>query len=67
MQLHTQEHYDLMAHFERQFKGHRLDREDKSQWPRQHIYQCGETNQLFLAFRRGYSLGKCVESQAVRS
>jgi hypothetical protein len=61
--LKTQEHYDLMAQFERQFSG-RMDREDKSLWVNQRIYQDGQTNELFLAFRHGYAFGKCVERTA---
>lgn len=59
--LGTQEHYDLMAHFEKQFKSLRLDKEPKAMWPRGDFYENGEANTLFLAFMRGYSLGKCVE------
>lgn len=57
MQLLAQEHYDLMATFEREFHGLRLDREEKRFWPQGHIYQNSETNNLFLAYRRGYALG----------
>lgn len=56
MKLLSQEHYDLMATFEREFKGERFDREDKSLWARGVIYQSGETNKLFLAYRRGHAL-----------
>jgi hypothetical protein len=56
--LKTQEHYDLMAQFERQNKGLRFDREDRSVWHLQRLYQSGETNTLFLMFRQGYALGK---------
>lgn len=57
--LLDKEHYDLMDQFEREFRGHRMDREkDKGLWVSGHVYECGETNALFLAFRRGYSLGK---------
>jgi hypothetical protein len=57
--LGTKEHYDLMAQFERDqaFSHRRLDREDKSFWPKGVIYQDGQTNELFLAYRRGYALG----------
>ena len=61
--LKTQEHIDLMATFERGFKG-RLDREAKDLWPRGRIYQDGNVNELFLAYRRGYALGKSVERYA---
>lgn len=60
--LNTKEHSDLMAQFERQYKGDRLDREkDQSSWRRGVIYEHGETNALFLAFRRGYAFGRAVE------
>lgn len=61
--LGTQEHYDVIAMFDREFKGHRLDKEDKSMWKRGHVYQNGETDALFNAYLRGYALGKCVERQ----
>jgi uncharacterized membrane protein len=57
--LNTKEHFDLMNKFERDFKDERLDREeDKELWKRGRIYQNGNTNQLFLAYRMGYSYGK---------
>lgn len=62
MGLLSQEHYDLMAQFERQFKGSfRLDKEDKAQWPKGHVYQNGDANNAFLAFRRGYAFGKASQ------
>lgn len=57
--LTTKEHYDLMAQFEREFSG-RMDREDKSLWPQGYVYQDGHVNNLFLAYRRGYSFCKAV-------
>jgi len=59
--LKTQEHYDLMAQFEKQFKGCRLDKEPKDDWPRGIIYQNGQTNELFRAYRLGYALGRAIE------
>lgn len=56
--LLTKEHYDLMAMFEREFKHRRLDKEAKALWPKGVIYQDGHTNELFLAYRRGYAHGK---------
>lgn len=56
--LLTKEHYELMDCFEREFKEMRLDKEEKSYWPQGNIYQDGQTNKLFLAYRRGYALGK---------
>lgn len=60
MTLGSREHDELMQQFERQFNGHRLDRESKSDWPKQRVYQDGAVNQLFLAFRRGYALGRAI-------
>lgn len=56
----SKEFYELLEQFEKQYRHLRLDREDTTLWPRSHIYQNGEVNQLFLAFRRGYFLGKSV-------
>ena len=56
--LMTKEHYDLMAQFEREFKHFRLDKESKEYWPSGNVYQDGQVNNIFLAYRRGYALGK---------
>ena len=63
--LNTQEHIDLMAQFENDCKLHigRTDKETKDLWARGIIYQDGKTNELFLLYRKGYALGKCVERQ----
>jgi hypothetical protein len=58
--LKTQEHYDLMAQFEREFKGRRVDKEPKDGWPRGNVYQDGGVNELFLAYRRGYAFAKAM-------
>lgn len=52
--LLKKEHYDLIAAFEREHRG-RMDKEDKSLWPKGVIYQDGHINELFLAFRRGHA------------
>ena len=52
--LLTQEHYALLAAFEREHRG-RTNKEDKSLWPRGVIYQDGHMNELFLAYRRGHA------------
>lgn len=57
LSLASQEHVDLMTQFEREHKGRRLDREDKSLWPRQVIYQDGQVNELFLEYRKGAAYG----------
>lgn len=59
MQLHSQEHIDLMAMFEREFGG-RKDKEPKNLWTMGRIYQDGQVNDLFLAYRKGYALARCV-------
>ena len=57
----TKEHYQLLEYFEKSFKGVRIDREPKDLWTTGQIYEDGETNKLFSAFRLGYSFGKAVE------
>jgi hypothetical protein len=60
--IKSKEHYELMLDFEKQFKGKRLDREsNKELWAIGQVYESGEVNILFLAFRRGYELGKLNE------
>jgi hypothetical protein len=58
--LNTKEHYELMAQFDREFKHLRLDKEEKALWSGGHIYQNGDVNNLFLAYRQGYTFGKSV-------
>lgn len=60
MRLGDREHDELMESFEREYRQVRLDREDKGLWAQGNIYQSGETNSLFLAYRSGYALGKVV-------
>ncbi len=60
--LNTKEHHDLMAKFERDFKGERFDKENKELWTKGRIYQNGNVNNLFLAYRMGYAFGKIAES-----
>lgn len=59
------EAYDLMAQFERDFSHLRLDREERSEWRRGNVYQNGEANALFLAYRKGYTLGKFMMAREV--
>lgn len=63
MNLITRYHHELMAAFERDYKGRRLDLEDKSLWPKGIIYQDGHTNELFLAYRLGASYAKAVSGE----
>lgn len=61
--LNTKEHEELMKMFEKEntYKRFRKDREDKTVWKENVIYQDGEYNQLFLMYRKGYLLGKVAE------
>jgi hypothetical protein len=59
MTLNSKEHYDLMAMFEHEFRGDfRLDKEDKTLWKKGHLYQDGNANLAFLAYRRGYAFAR---------
>lgn len=58
--LKTQEHYDLIAQFDKEFKGSRLDKEPKDSWARGIVYQDGRINEMFLVYRKGYALGKAL-------
>ena len=60
MQATSKEHFDLMAQFEQTFKGRRLDRESKDMWAIGAVYQDGQTNELFKAYRLGYAHHKCI-------
>lgn len=60
MTLGSKEHYDLLAQFEKEFSHRRLDREPKADWRRGIIYQDGTTNELFLAYRKGFAHGEAV-------
>ncbi len=54
----TKEFYDLVADFERMFKGERMDKEKKELYYLGVFYHSGETNKLFKAFLSGYQLGR---------
>jgi hypothetical protein len=58
MSIGSKDFYELLAMFEREFPGYRLDREPKDLWAKGNIYQSGETNALFLAYRRGVAYGR---------
>lgn len=61
MSLTSKEHYELIEMFEKVFAGsYRMDKEDKSLWSKGNVYQNGEMNQLFLAFRQGVAYGKAT-------
>lgn len=60
MILTSKEHYDLITQFEAEFSHRRLDKETKDLWPKGYVYQDGMTNDLFLAYRRGYAFAAAV-------
>lgn len=65
MQIRTKEHYEVIEAFERalphlRFTSGRLDKEDKASWAKGHVYQNGEINNLFLAFRHGVAYGTAI-------
>jgi hypothetical protein len=45
-----------MEMFEREFS-FRFDKEPKDLWLKGFIYQAGDANAAFIAFRKGYALG----------
>lgn len=47
-----------MSQFEKEFSQENLAKENKTMWIKGIIYQNGMVNNLFLAYRRGYTLGK---------
>jgi hypothetical protein len=61
--LKTKEHYDLLSQFEKDFKDSRLLYRGGNVWAKKIIYQDGNVNNLFLAYREGYSLGKAIGEQ----
>ena len=57
--LGSKTHADLIAAFEREYKGQgRFDKEAKELWTAGHVYQDGRLNELFLAYRRGAAYGE---------
>jgi len=66
MTLHDSEHAALMAQFEKNYAGMRMDREDRKSglWEKGYLYQDGEVNKLFLAYRQGYALAKSIFEDA---
>ena len=56
--LKSMKHEEIMEFFERLYPHLRLDREEsKELWAKGNIYQNGEANALFLAFRHGVTFG----------
>lgn len=64
MTLNSQEHIEIMRMFEREYRGFRMDREDKKLWPIGRVYQAGDTNEMFIAYRKGYAFAKSVYQTA---
>lgn len=61
MTLTSKEHYDLIAMFDKIYAGHfRLDKENKAMWSKGYVYQHGDANRLFNAFRQGVAYGKAT-------
>lgn len=60
VQLITDEHTEILRMFEREHTGRRMDKESKTLWPKGRIYQDGQLNELFLAYRKGYAFAKSV-------
>lgn len=58
MTIGSKEHYEILEQFEKNFKGMRLDRENKSLWKMGQVYENGETNNLYKAYILGYSFGR---------
>ena len=56
--LKSKEHYDLIEQFEKDFSHRRLAKEPKELWAKGNVFQDGQTNELFLAYRTGYAYGK---------
>ena len=66
MQIHTQDHEEIIAAFEKTFPlftgycPRRFDKEGKELWPKGRIYQNGEVNALFGVYRHGVSYGRAT-------
>ena len=60
MKLLDTEHYELIAMFEKEYSHRRLAKEPKDYWPSGNVFQDGQTNELFQAYRRGYSFGRAT-------
>jgi len=58
--LKSKEYHELMAQFEKEFKGWRLDKENKELWQRGIVYEDGHLNEIFKAYQKGYAFGKVI-------
>jgi hypothetical protein len=64
MTIGSKEHYDIMQQFEKNYNCVPLAKEqDKELWKQGYIYQNGDVNNLFKAYRTGYSLGITKEKE----
>lgn len=63
MMLLTREHADIVKMFEKEYGHLTHTKEDKSMWPKGYIYTNGHTNDLFLAYRKGYAFGKVTHAE----
>jgi len=57
MFIETQEHHEMMYEFDKLHKT-TPKREPFSIWHTGYLYQDGEINKEFIAFRKGYALAK---------
>lgn len=57
MKLTSKEHYEIIEQFERTYPYIRKDKEPKEIWNK-YIYQDGQVNELFIAFRFGVCFGE---------
>ena len=64
MKIEEREREDLMEEFERIYhdKVPSIDLEPKRLWDKGYVYKNGKANEIFLAFRSGYELGKACTS-----
>jgi hypothetical protein len=60
MGIGSADHYEIIEFFDRQFSHLRLDKEAKEFWSKGNVYQNGEVNNLFLAFRQGVAYGRAT-------
>ena len=61
MTLKSKEHYEVIEMFKKTFGyGYRLDMEPKEFWSKGAVFQDGELNKLFLAYRSGVAYGKAA-------
>ena len=58
MTVGSKEHDEMIKTFDKEYSGFRLEKEDKTLWEKGVIYQNGEVNNMFRAFRFGYAAGR---------